>query len=156
MILVLILEFIKCLVLGTIWGCGIYKLSRNNPEINVARISAVMFTVAALFNLLISIIVFAVLMCVANGKFKIRFFIKKEQDMIIESKMSNSELRGYQKKTTIKRVILYFTVAYCTMLFIAFSYGFCKGLVESLQEMQYYKYQLEQQYEQQQPKYEYL
>ena len=133
-----------------IWGYAAFKFTRNIPDKDEVRITALMFVVGCLLGVIPTVIIFIMLVSERNT---LKIFQKKPDDIINESEMELEELYEYQKRRAIKKSLKYFVCIYVVVLVCAFVFGVITGLLEYIDELNSTpNYQIEQQ----EPTFEYL
>lgn len=145
-----LLYILKDIISGLIWGYAAFKFTRNIPDKDEVRITALMFVVGCLLGVIPTVIIFIMLVSERNT---LKIFQKKPDDIINESEMELEELYEYQKRRAIKKSLKYFVCIYVVVLVCAFVFGVITGLLEYIDELNSTpNYQIEQQ----EPTFEYL
>ena len=145
-----LLYILKDIISGLIWGYAAFKFTRNIPDKDEVRITALMFVVGCLLGVIPTVIIFIMLVSERNT---LKIFQKKPDDIINESEMELEELYEYQKRRAIKKSLKYFVCIYVVVLVCAFVFGVITGLLEYIDELNSTpNYQIEQH----EPTFEYL
>jgi hypothetical protein len=130
----ILIAILRDLLSGLIWGYAAFKFAHTMPNKDEGRLTATMFSVGAIFGLIPTVIIFCILL---TDKIKIKFFEKKDADIINESDMEPEELYYHKKNRAIKKTIKYFACSYTVVLVCAFIVGIFIGLLEYINQPMY-------------------
>lgn len=130
----LLVAILRDIISGLIWGCAAFRLARKMPDKDEGRLAATMFSVGAIFGLIPTVIIFCILL---TDKVKIKFFKKKDADIINECDMEIEELYKYQKNRAVKKTFKYFVCSYTIMMICAFIVGIFIGLLGMINQPNY-------------------